>query len=70
MRYRNFWIGALFALLTFVSLTAVFGPGHFGWHHDRWYSDACYHEHRKDHSDDRYTPGAFHEEDSKDEKSK
>jgi hypothetical protein len=48
MRRNNFWIGALVAVITFVTLSAfVHRP--WGWHgHGRWGNDHCYyHEHNR-----------------------
>jgi hypothetical protein len=42
MRARNFWTGALFAALTFISLTAFLGRRHHGWHRG-WDAEICYH---------------------------
>jgi hypothetical protein len=49
MRRNNFWIGALVAIITFVTLSAfVHHP--WGWHgrgHGRWsYDDCYYHDNR------------------------
>ncbi|HEX8037727.1 MAG TPA: hypothetical protein VF490_01190 [Chryseosolibacter sp.] len=40
MRQRNFWIGALVALLTFGTLTAFLGPRHHSWHRG-WRHERC-----------------------------
>lgn len=59
MRRNNFWIGALVAIITFVTLSAfVHRP--WGWHghaHGRWGNDHCYyHDHNRhsgEHEKDR-----------------
>jgi len=55
MRRNNFWIAALVALVTFVSLSAfVHRPwGWQGYRHGRWGYDQCYYEaHHRHHQND------------------
>jgi len=62
MRRNNFWITALVALITFVSLSAfVHRPwGWHGYHHGRWGNDHCYYD--NDHH--RHRPGDSQQQDS------
>ncbi len=66
MRQRNFWIGALVALLTFTTLTAFLGRRHHGWHRG-WRHEQCYdHHHRRNGDKDSKQPQPSDENDSKD----
>jgi hypothetical protein len=51
MRQRNFFVGLLFAVLTFASLTWALGSRHYRWHHG-WHNNACYESREGGHDGD------------------